>query len=271
MLIPHGWMNWILLVLATPVVLWAGWPFFVRGWQSLMTRNLNMFTLIALGTGTAWAYSVVATLAPGLFPASFLQDGAIPVYFEPAAVITCLVLVGQVLELRARDSTSGAIKALLGLAPRTALKVGADGNDAEVPIESIVAGDLLRVRPGEKVPVDGVVTEGKQRRRQILDHRRAHAGHQGTRRQGGRRHGQPHRHLRHEGRESRRRHHALAHRQDGGRGAAQPRADPAAGRQRVELVRAAGRGDRAWPPSPPGSSGGPSRALPSPCWPPSPC
>ena len=160
-LLPHGWLNWILLVLATPVVLWAGWPFFVRGWQSLLTRNLNMFTLIALGTGTAWAYSVVATVAPGLFPASFLQDGAIPVYFEPAAVITCLVLVGQVLELRARDSTSGAIKALLGLAPRTALKVGTDGNDAEVPIESIVAGDLLRVRPGEKVPVDGVVTEGR--------------------------------------------------------------------------------------------------------------
>jgi Cu+-exporting ATPase len=159
--IPHGWMNWILLALATPVVLWAGWPFFVRGWQSLLTRNLNMFTLIALGTGTAWAYSVVATVAPRLFPASLLQNGMIPVYFEPAAVITCLVLVGQVLELRARDSTSGAIKALLGLAPRTALRVGTDGNDSEVPIEAIMAGDLLRVRPGEKVPVDGVVTEGR--------------------------------------------------------------------------------------------------------------
>src|SRR5215212_7408645 len=160
-IVPRQTSNWVLLVLATPVVLWAGWPFFVRGWQSLLTRNLNMFTLIALGTGTAWAYSVVATVAPRLFPASFLQDGAIPVYFEPAAVITCLVLVGQVLELRARDSTSGAIKALLGLAPRTALKVGTDGNDAEVPIESIVAGDLLRVRPGEKVPVDGVLSEGR--------------------------------------------------------------------------------------------------------------
>jgi len=159
--IPHGWMNWILLVLATPVVLWAGWPFFARGWQSLVTGNLNMFTLIALGTGTAWGYSVVATLAPGLFPASFLRDGMVPVYFEPAAVITCLVLVGQVLELRARDSTSGAIKALLGLAPRTALKVGTDGNDSAVPIETIVAGDLLRVRPGEKVPVDGVVIDGR--------------------------------------------------------------------------------------------------------------
>ena len=159
--IPHGWMNWILLVLASPVVLWAGWPFFVRGVQSIANRSLNMFTLIALGTGAAWLYSVVATVAPRLFPASFLQAGAIPVYFEPAAVITCLVLVGQVLELRARDSTGGAIKALLGLAPRTALKVGADGNDAEVPIESIAAGELLRVRPGEKVPVDGVLVEGR--------------------------------------------------------------------------------------------------------------
>ncbi len=160
-MIPHGWTNWILLVLASPVVLWAGWPFFVRGVQSVANRSLNMFTLIALGTGTAWLYSVVATMAPRLFPASFLQGGAIPVYFEPAAVITCLVLVGQVLELRARDSTGGAIKALLGLAPRTALKVGADGNDGEVPIEAIAAGDRLRVRPGEKVPVDGVVIEGR--------------------------------------------------------------------------------------------------------------
>jgi Cu+-exporting ATPase len=159
--IPHGWMNWILLVLATPVVLWAGWPFFVRGVQSVANRSLNMFTLIALGTGTAWAYSVAATVAPGLFPASFLQDGDIPVYFEPAAVIMCLVLVGQVLELRARDSTGGAIKALLGLAPRSAIKVGSDGNDSEVPIESIAVGDLLRVRPGEKVPVDGVLVEGR--------------------------------------------------------------------------------------------------------------
>ena len=126
-----------------------------------------MFTLIALGTGTAWAYSVVATVAPGLFPASFLQDGAIPVYFEPAAVITCLVLVGQVLELRARDSTGGAIKALLGLAPRTALKVGADGNDAEVPIESIVAGDLLRVRPGREGAGRRRGDRRPQRRRRI--------------------------------------------------------------------------------------------------------
>ena len=120
-LLPHGMRNWLLLVLATPVVLWAGWPFFVRGAQSVAHRSLNMFTLIALGTGVAWLYSVVATVAPGLFPAALRgADGMVPVYFEPAAVIVVLVLVGQVLELRARDATGGAIKALLGLAPRTA-------------------------------------------------------------------------------------------------------------------------------------------------------
>ncbi|MGQ0583873.1 MAG: heavy metal translocating P-type ATPase [Reyranella sp.] len=160
--LPHGMTGWLLLVLSTPVVLWAGWPFFVRGWQSVRTRNLNMFTLIALGTGTAWLYSVVATVAPGLFPPSLHgADGSMPVYFEPAAVIVVLVLVGQVLELRARDVTGGAIKALLGLAPRAALRVSADGSDHEVAIEAIAVGDRLRVRPGEKVPVDGVVTEGR--------------------------------------------------------------------------------------------------------------
>ena len=166
-LLPHGMTGWLLLALSTPVVLWAGWPFFVRGWQSVRTRNLNMFTLIALGTGTAWLYSVVATVAPGLFPLSLRgADGSMPVYFEPAAVIVVLVLVGQVLELRARDVTGGAIKALLGLAPRVALRVGTQGQDSgggdsEVAIEAIVVGDRLRVRPGEKVPVDGVVTEGR--------------------------------------------------------------------------------------------------------------
>jgi Cu+-exporting ATPase len=160
--LPSGLLNWLLLTLATPVVLWAGWPFFVRAVQSIRTRNLNMFTLIGLGTGTAWLYSVVATVAPGLFPASLRgADGSMPVYFEPAAVIVVLVLVGQVLELRARDVTSGAIKALLGLAPRVALRVGADGQDSEVAIEAIAVGDRLRVRPGEKVPVDGVVVEGR--------------------------------------------------------------------------------------------------------------
>jgi Cu+-exporting ATPase len=160
-LLPHGMKDWVLLVLATPVVLWAGWPFFVRGAQSVARRSLNMFTLISLGTGVAWLYSVVATVAPGLFPAALRgADGSMPVYFEPAAIIVVLVLVGQVLELRARDATGGAIKALLGLAPRTAMRVGADGNDSEVAIDQIVVGDRLRVRPGEKVPVDGVVSEG---------------------------------------------------------------------------------------------------------------
>ncbi len=160
-LLPHGLVPWLLMALATPVVLWAGAPFFGRGWQSVRTGHLNMFTLIALGTGVAWAYSVVATISPGLFPAGLRgADGTVPVYFEPAAVIVVLVLVGQVLELRARDATGGAIKALLGLAPRTALRVDANGNDAEVAIDRIAVGDRLRVRPGEKVPVDGAIVEG---------------------------------------------------------------------------------------------------------------
>jgi P-type Cu+ transporter len=154
--------NWLLLFFATPVVLWAGWPFLVRGWQSLVTRNLNMFTLIAMGTGVAWLYSVAATLFPDAFPPGFREhDGAVPVYFEPAAVITVLVLLGQVLELKARERTSGAIRALLNLAPRTARRVGADGTDEEVELDRIAVGDVLRVRPGEKVPVDGAVIEGR--------------------------------------------------------------------------------------------------------------
>ena len=154
--------NWLQLLLATPVVLWAGWPFFVRGWQSLITRNLNMFTLIALGTGVAWVYSVIATFAPQIFPAAFREtDGSVAVYFEAAAVITVLVLLGQVLELRARDQTSGAIKALLDLAPKTARRIGDDGKDEDIALEHIAVGDQLRVRPGEKVPVDGVITEGR--------------------------------------------------------------------------------------------------------------
>ncbi|ODM74498.1 heavy metal translocating P-type ATPase [Bradyrhizobium elkanii] len=159
-LVPQGWSNWISLVLATPVVLWAGAPFFVRGWQSLVTRNLNMFTLIAMGTGVAYVYSVVATLAPQLFPPAFRDmHGAVAVYFEAAAVITVLVLLGQVLELRARAQTSGAIRALLGLAPKTARRVTEHG-DEDIDIDAIKVGDRLRVRPGEKVPVDGVVVEG---------------------------------------------------------------------------------------------------------------
>jgi Cu+-exporting ATPase len=143
------------------VVLWAGWPFFERGAQSLVTRNLNMFTLIALGTGVAWLYSVVATVAPSAFPPAFRDaHGTVAVYFEAAAVITVLVLLGQVLELRAREQTSGAIRALLDLAPKTARRIGAHGKEEEVSLDSVAVGDLLRVRPGEKVPVDGVLTEG---------------------------------------------------------------------------------------------------------------
>ncbi|MDI1481076.1 heavy metal translocating P-type ATPase [Polyangium sp. y55x31] len=155
------YQRWIELVLATPVVLWGGWPFFERGWTSLVTRRFNMFTLIAIGTGTAYAYSVAATIAPSMFPASFrVHGGEVPVYFEAAAVIVTLVLVGQVLELRARSRTSGAIRALLGLAPRSARRLR-DGVEEDVPIEVVAVGDRLRVRPGERVPVDGVVLEGK--------------------------------------------------------------------------------------------------------------
>lgn len=154
--------NWIQFALATPVVLWAGWPFFVRGWASLRTGRLNMFTLIAMGVGVAWTYSVAAVLTPGAFPSAFRDaSGAVPVYFEAAAVITVLVLLGQVLELRARERTSGAIKALLQLAPKTARRLRDDGSDEEVTLDLIQVGDRLRVRPGEKVPVDGEVLEGR--------------------------------------------------------------------------------------------------------------
>ena len=153
--------NWIQFAFSTPVVLWAGWPFFVRGWQSLLSRSLNMFTLIALGLGAAWLYSVVATLAPQLFPDAFRMSGAVAVYFEAASVITVLVLLGQMLELRAREHTSGAIRALLNLAPKTADRLTQGGAEEQVPIDAIMVGDRLRVRPGEKVPVDGELTEGR--------------------------------------------------------------------------------------------------------------
>ena len=153
--------GWVQFALATPVVAWAGAPFFARGWASLRTRNLNMFTLISMGVGVSWLYSVVGVLAPGAFPAALRgHEGAVPVYFEAAAVITVLVLLGQVLELRARDQTSGAIRALLDLAPKTARRLRDDGSDEEVSLELIVVGDRLRVRPGEKVPVDGAVLDG---------------------------------------------------------------------------------------------------------------
>ena len=172
-LVPPTVSVWVQLVLATPVVLWAGWPFFVRGWASVRSRNLNMFTLIAMGTGVAWTYSVIATVAPGIFPVSFrntgtgsgmsdgMAVGTVDVYFEAAAVITVLVLLGQVLELRAREQTSGAIRALLDLSPKTARRVGDDGSDEEIDLAHVQLGDRLRVRPGERVPVDGTVEQGR--------------------------------------------------------------------------------------------------------------
>jgi Cu+-exporting ATPase len=153
------WGQWIL---ATPVVLWCGWPFFQRAWASLVNRSLNMFTLIALGTGTAYGYSTVATLAPGIFPDAFRGEGGeVAVYFEAAAVIIVLVLLGQVLELRARSQTGSAIKALLGLAPKTARRLGGDGSEEDIPVKEVQPGDMLRIRPGEKIPIDGVILEGQ--------------------------------------------------------------------------------------------------------------
>jgi len=154
-------LVWVQLILGTPAVLWGGWPFFRRGWASIVSRRLNMFTLIALGTGVAYVYSLVAALAPGIFPASFRNpDRQVPLYFEAAAVIVTLVLLGQVLELRARSQTSSAIRALLDLAPKRARRLSEDGSDEDIPLEAVVPGDRLRVRPGEKVPVDGVVVDG---------------------------------------------------------------------------------------------------------------
>jgi Cu+-exporting ATPase len=159
--LPAGWMEWLQLLLATPVMLWGGWPFFERGWASLVNRHLNMFTLIAMGTGTAYLFSVIGTLAPGIFPASFLGHSGRPeVYFESAAIIVTLVLLGQVLELRARKQTSSAIKALLNLNPKTARRLQPDGTDEEIPLEQVQRGDRLRVRPGDRIPVDGIVEEG---------------------------------------------------------------------------------------------------------------
>ena len=160
-----GWFDmatqsWIELVLTLPIVLWAGWPFFVRGAQSVVNRSPNMWTLIGLGTGAAFVYSVVATVAPQVFPASFVSMGRVAVYFEAAAVIISLTLLGQILELKARSQTSAAIRSLLGLAPKTARRIAADGSEEDVPLTHVHVGDLLRVRPGEKVPVDGVVVEG---------------------------------------------------------------------------------------------------------------
>src|SRR6266542_2354257 len=161
MLLGQNLSNWLQFVIATPVVLLAGWPFFVRGWRSVIVRSLNMFTLIAMGTGVAWVYSVIATLVPNIFPAAFRgPEGAVAVYFEAAAVIKILVLLGQVLELRAREQTSGAIRALLALAPATARRLLPDGSDEEISLNQVMTNDRLRVRPGDKLPVDGEVIEG---------------------------------------------------------------------------------------------------------------
>ena len=159
--IPPKISEWVQFAFATPVVLWAGWPFFVRGWQSVLSRHLNMFTLIAMGTGIAWTYSIIGLVLPDRFPDAFRSgDGLVAVYFEAAAVITVLVLLGQVLELRARAQTSGAIRALLDLSPKTARRILPNGNQEEIELSLLGVGDLFRVRPGEKVPVDGTVTEG---------------------------------------------------------------------------------------------------------------
>ena len=161
-IMPPRIRQWVELLLATPVVLWGGWVFFVRAWRSVISGQLNMFTLIGLGVGVAWTYSVIGTVFPGVFPQSVFNDmGVVPVYFEAAAVITALVLLGQVLELRARSQTNAAIKMLLGLAPKTARIVRHDGTEEDIPMEHVQVGDTLRVRPGEKIPVDGTVQDGE--------------------------------------------------------------------------------------------------------------
>jgi Cu+-exporting ATPase len=154
--------TWVELVLSTPIVLWAGWPFLVRGVQSVNRRSPNMWTLIGLGTSAAFVYSVAATIAPGVFPQSFVEHGRVGVYYEAAAVIVSLTLLGQILELKARSQTSSAIKSLLRLAPKTARRIEADGSEVDIPLTHVHVGDVLRVRPGEKVPVDGVVIEGNE-------------------------------------------------------------------------------------------------------------
>ena len=224
--------------MSTPVVLWAGFPFFERAWASVVHRSLNMFGLIALGTGAAYVYSLLATFAPDMFPAGFHgTGGAVAVYFEAAAVITVLVLLGQVPELRARERTGGAIRALLKLAPKTARRLEADGQDEEVALEMVQVGDRLRVRPGDGVPVDGEVLEGKSAVDEIHGHGRVDARREKIRRQADRRDGEWHGRSRHESGEGRRGHHARAHRDDGFRRAAKPRAHPGDGGQSVGLFR----------------------------------
>ncbi len=239
--------NWIQLLLATPVVLWAGAPFFERAGRSLVTRHLNMFTLIAMGTGVAWTYSVVATVAPGIFPATFrAADGSVAIYFEAAAVITVLVLLGQVLELRAREQTGGAIRALLDLAPKTARRVRNDGSDDDVALEAVAVGDRLRVRPGEKVPVDGELIEGRSSvdESMITGESMPVTKEAGAKLIGGTLNQTGGFVMR--GGQGRPRHHAGANRAHGRRGSAIPRADPTPRRPGLGLVRADRHRNRAY-------------------------
>ncbi len=229
---------WLELALASPVVLWAGWPIFERAWASIVNRSLNMFTLIGAGAGVAYVYSVIATLTPRIFPESLRHGGQLALYFEPAAVIVCLVLLGQVLELRARSQTSSAIKALLKLAPDTARRIRPDGTEEDVALDSVHPGDLLRVRPGERVPVDGVVTEGSSSVDEVDDHGRADSSRKSAGKPCHRRDGERYGRIRHESRARRCGNAAGAHRTNGERSAALARTHPAAGGSRVGGVRA---------------------------------
>ena len=270
--IPALWLDWAELILATPIVVWAAAPFFKRFWSSLKTMNPNMWTLIGLGVGAAYAFSVVATVAPGIFPAAFRgPEGEVGVYYEAAGVIVVLVLLGQVLEIRAREQTGGAIRALLDLAPKTARLVRDDGNDEEVPLEHVRVGDRLRVRPGEKIPVDGEVADGSSAVDESMltgEPVPVEKG-AGAKVTGGTLNGSGSFVM--VAREGRLGDDAGADRPDGGRGAAQPRADPASRRRRRRLLRAGrGRWSRSWPSSS-GRSSGRRRPWPSLWSPPSRC
>jgi Cu+-exporting ATPase len=217
-LLGPGTRHFVELLLATPICLWAGWPFFGRAWTSIVTRRLNMFTLIGLGVGVAYGYSLIATLAPGLFPGAFRDpQGQVAVYFEAAGVIVALVLLGQVLELRARSRTGQAIRSLLGLAPTHARKLTPCGHEQDIPLQDVKPGDRLRVRPGEKVPVDGIVLEGSSHVNESMI--------SGERR----RHPERNRVAADRGRKGRHRYAARTDRANGQRGPAQPRSHPEAG------------------------------------------
>ena len=252
---------WLEMLLAIPVCTWAAWPFYERAVASVRHRSLNMFTLIGLGVGVAFGFSLVATLVPGIFPATFRDaNGHVPVYFEAAAVITALVLLGQVLELKARGATGAAIRKLLGLAAKSARRLREDGSEEDVALELVAVGDRLRVRPGEKVPVDGVVLEGTSAIDESMVSGEPMPVSKATWRPCRRRDGQRRRRLRHARRKGRLRDPARANRRHGGRGAAQPRADPEARRPDLRLVRPRRPGDRG--PDLRGVGGSRTRATP---------